>query len=274
MLAEAARAAMRPFFGLRSRQRPIPSLGAFNVRESSARSMYRGVTFKLEHCGDSLTAGAFYTLSETFSDDDNERSAGSFDALDQFDLKSDYGYSSLDVRHLFNGYAVFSLPFGFNLSEKFVARSGLPVNPRASGDPNQDFAAFSDRTYRMPRIPFQRMSFRNRSVVTSNDLRVGKGLSLGGEARLEFSVEMFNVLNLDKVVYGSSLGDDNYGSGIDPATGARLAPDPGFLRLRLDDGTYDRSNRQMGSPFQAPMGVRFFFCPARRGKSSDSSSIA
>lgn len=257
-IVRADDAAMRPFFGLRSRQRPIPSLGAFNVRESSARSMYRGVTFKLEHRGDTLTAGAFFTLAETFSDDDNERSAGSFDALDQFDLKSDYGYSRLDVRHLFNGYAVFSLPFGFNLSGKFVARSGLPVNPRASGDPNQDFTSFSDRPYRMPGVPFDRMSFRNRSVVTSNDLRIVKGFSVGGEARLEFSVEMFNVFNLDNVVYGSSLGDDNYGLGIDPATGARLAPDPGFLRLRLDDGTYDRSNRQMGSPFQAQIGVRFF----------------
>jgi hypothetical protein len=57
-------AAQRPYYGLRSQPRPFPSLGAFNVRESSARSMYRGVTFRLEHRGSRLTAGTFYTLAE------------------------------------------------------------------------------------------------------------------------------------------------------------------------------------------------------------------
>ncbi len=251
---------LRPFFGLRSRPRPVPELGAFTVRESSARSMYRGVVFKLEHRGRGLTAGAFYTLAQSFSDDDNERSAGGLDAQDQFDLAADYGPSRTDIRHLLNSYAVYSLPFGLQLSGTFVMRGGRPVNPTVFGDPNQDFAAFSDRPYRAPGVPFGRMSFRDRPVVTSNDLRVLKSFDLGDDTRVELSAELFNVLNLDNVVTASAYGDDSFGNpGIDPATGAVLAPEPGFMRLRTQDGAYDASNRQDGRPFQAQFGVRVVF---------------
>jgi hypothetical protein len=70
---------------------------------------------------------------------------------------------------------------------------------------------------------------------------------------------MFNLFDIDNVVYGSSFGDDNYGPGINPATGETVAPDPGFMRLRLSDGSDDTANRQEGSPFQAQFGIRFFF---------------
>lgn len=265
----ASDASLRPFYGLNSgNQRPVPSLGAFTVRESSARSMYRGLTLKLEHRGSHLTAGAFYTVSETFSDDDNERSAGGFQALDQFNLRYDYGYSRIDLRHQFNSYAVYSLPWGFQVTGTVVARSGWPVNPTAPGDPNQDGATFSDRPYKAPGVPFGRMSFRNRSVVTANNVRVLKSFQMGERFRVQLSAEMFNLFNLDNVVYGSNFGDDTYGLGIDPATGAVLPPDPGFRRLRctpstpcgdITDNRYDTSNRQDGSPFQAQFGLRLLF---------------
>ena len=251
---------LRPFFGLRNRPRPVPELGAFTVRESSARSMYRGVTFKLERRRGDLTAGAFYTVSESFSDDDNERSATGFDAQDQYNLAADYGPSRTDIRHLLNSYAVYRLPFGLQLSGTFVVRSGRPVNPTVFGDPNQDFASFSDRPYQAPGVPFGRMSFRDRPVVTSNDLRILKIFALDDETRVELSAELFNLLHIDNVVAASAYGDDSYGNqGIDPATGAALAPEPGFMRLRTDDGEYDTSNRQDGRPFQAQFGVRFVF---------------
>jgi hypothetical protein len=252
-------AAKRPFFG--GLTRPIPSLSNFTVRESSARSMYRGVTFKLEHRGRMLTAGAFYTLSETFTDDDNERSASGYQADNIFDLKADYSHSRIDARHQFNSYAVFALPWGFELSGSLVARSGLPVNPTASGNPNGDAGTFSDRPYQAPGVVFERMSFRNRSVVTANNLRVLKGFGITEGVRIQLSAEFFNLFNLDNVVFGSEFGDDNYGLGIDPVTGAVVPPDAGFRRLRAADGSgnYDPANRQVGGPFQAQFGLRFFF---------------
>jgi hypothetical protein len=249
-------AARRPYYG--NLPRPIPSLSNFHVRESSARSMYRGVTFKLEHRARMLTAGAFYTVSETFSDDDNERSATGYQADDMFNLDADYSYSRIDFRHQFNSYAVLALPLGFEVSGSLLARSGRPVNPTASGNPNGDGSSFSDRPYSAPGVVFERMSFRNRSVVNTN-MRVLKNFGFTEGLRLQFSAEFFNLFDLDNVVFGSNFGDDSYGPGINPVTGEVVPADAGFLRLRLADGSYDAANRQEGGPFQAQFGIRFFF---------------
>ncbi len=257
--ADGVDGAGRPFYGLRSRPRPIPTLGNFTVRESSARSMYRGVTFKIEHRGSKLTAGAFYTLSDTFSDDDNERDATGYNAQDMFNFKPDYGYSRMDLRHQFNSYAVYTLPGGFQITGSFVVRSGWPINPTASGDPNQDFSTFSDRPYQAIGVPFTRDSFRNRSVVTANNMRVLKSFNLTETAKVQISAEFFNLFNIDNVVYGSNFGDSTYGLGIDPTTGATVAPLSTFMQLRNPDGSYYTSNRQDGKPFQAQFGARFFF---------------
>mgnify|MGYP003326190904 CR=1 FL=1 len=51
----------------------------------------------------------------------------------------------------------------------------------------------------------------------------------------------------------------SYGPGIDATTGAVVAPRSTFLQLRLPNGAYDPVNNQLGTPFQAQFGLRFFF---------------
>jgi len=261
----------RPFFGLRSGvARPIPTLGAVTIRDSSARSMYRGFTLNTQYKGKKLQAGVYYTWSQAYSDDDSERDAGGFNYMDPTNLRLDYGYSRLDVRHQFNSYAVYRLPMGFEVSGILRARSGIPINPLTGTDANEEFSN-NDRPFVSPGVPMQRNSFRNRGVVTNNDLRILKSFRLRGERlRLQFSAEMFNLLNFDNVVFDRDngggvnagatgiFGSGVYGLGID-ANGNPVARDPRFMRLRLADGRYDPNNSQVGSPFQAQFGVRLFF---------------
>jgi len=261
----------RPFFGLRSGvTRPISTLGAVTIRDSSARSMYRGFTLTTQYKGKKLQAGVYYTWSETFSDDDSERDAGGFNYMDPTNFKLDYGYSRLDVRHQFNSYAVYRLPMGFEVSGILRARSGIPINPLTGADTNEELGN-NDRPYVSPGVPMQRNSFRNRGVVTNNDLRLLKSFKVRGERfRIQLSAEFFNLLNFDNVVFDRDngggvnagatgiFGSGVYGLGID-ASGNTVPRDPRFMRLRLADGKYDPNNSQVGSPFQAQFGVRLFF---------------
>jgi hypothetical protein len=220
--------------------------------------MYRGLTLSSQYRARRMSFGAHYTWSQNYSDDDTERDATGFNYMDLFNFRQDYGYSRLDIRHQFTSYATFSLPGGFEIGGTFRARSGLPINPTTGADTNGDFNN-NDRPFRAPGVPFERNSFRNRAVV-NNDLRVLKNFALGEVKKIQFSAEFFNLLNLDNVVYSGTNGGlfgGVYGLGIN-AAGQTVAPDPRFMRLRLN-GAYDRQNAQSGTPLQVQFGLRFFF---------------
>lgn len=250
-------ASQLPFFGVSGSgvARPIRTLGQVTVRESSARAMYRGGTFSTQYRGRKFQGGAFYTLSETFSDDDNERDSGGQSAMNAFNYKQDYGYSRMDARHQFTSYAVYSLPLGLEVSGAFRVRSGVPIDPYAGTDTNQDGAS-TDRALKAPGVPFARNSFRNRAVVLGNDLRLMKNIGLGETRRIQLSAEFFNLFNLDNVVFS---GNTNiYGLGID-TKGNTLPPDGRWLVLKTADGRYSTQNSQLGFPLQVQFGARFFF---------------
>ncbi|MCC6363320.1 MAG: TonB-dependent receptor [Bryobacterales bacterium] len=251
-------ASQRPMFGIASggtRLRPISTLGQINMRESSARSMYRGMTISNQYKGKKLNAGVFYTVAQTYSDDDNERDSGGQGAMNSFNYVQDYGYSNLDARHQFASYAVYTLPLGFELSGTFRIRSGLPINPRTGADTNQDGAS-TDRPLESPGIPFARNAFRNRAIY-GDDLRILKSFRLKNEAsRIQLSAEFFNLFNIDNVVFGGTTSI--YGLGIN-AQGQSLAPDSRWLVLKTADGKYSTQNQQVGFPFQAQFGIRFLF---------------
>jgi hypothetical protein len=247
----------RPYYGIASpkvRARPIDSLGTITVRESSARSLYRGAVFSTQYRGKKLQGGFEYTLATSYSDDDNERDSGGASAMDQFNYKLDYGYANMDARHQFGAYAVYRLPWGFEISGSLGGRSGLPLNPRTGADSNGD-AASTDRPFSAVGVPFARNSFRNRSIV-NNNLRLMKDFKLKETKRVQLSAEFFNFLNLDNVVFAGTTSI--YGLGVD-AKGQPAPVDSRFLVLRTPDGRYNTQNSQVGFPFQAQFGVRFFF---------------
>ena len=242
----------RPFFGTR----PIAGINQYTIRESSSRGMYRAATFSAQYRRNKFQFQSFYTLAENFSDDDNERDSGGFVYENSFNLIPEYNYSNTDVRHQFTSNGTYSMPWGFELSGIFRARSGLPFNAIAGTDLNGD-GNNNDRPYLAAGKPMLRNSFRNRG--TSNvDLRVMKSFALGSErSKLQFSVEFFNLFDADNVVFAGGAG--NYGAGILAATGQMAPIDARFMRLRLADGTYDRNNQQIGNPRQVQFALRYFF---------------
>jgi hypothetical protein len=242
-----------------TRLRPIASLGQINIRESSARSLYRGFTFSTQYRAGKLQAGAFYTLAWNYSDDDNERDSGGQAASDSFNYRLDYGLSNLDHRHEFASYALYTLPLGLELSGDFRVRSGLTLNPRTGADTNGDSYSSSpggDRPFSAPGVVFPRNSFRTRAVY-GDDLRLLKSFKLKSETRkVQLSAEFFNLFNIDNVIFNGTT--NIYGTGIS-ATGAPVPVDPRFLLLKTPDGKYNTQNSQVGFPFQAQFGIRFFF---------------
>ena len=162
----------------------------------------------------------------------------------------------MDTRHQFTSNGTYSLPLGIDIGGIFRVRSGLPFNAVAGSDLNGD-GNNNDRPYLAVGKPLPRNNFRNRGTSTF-DLRLMKTFKLMAErAKLQFSVEFFNLFNVDNVVFAG--GANIYGAGILAATGQPAAIDARFMRLRLADGNYDRNNQQVGNPRQIQFALRFFF---------------
>lgn len=248
----------RPVFNLA--QRPDPGLGTLTVRESSARGMYRAATLSAQYRKRKFQFQAFYTVSENFSNDDNERDAGGFVYENSFNLIPEYAYANMDIRGQFTSNALYQLPWGFEVSGIYRVRSGIPFNAIVGSDAiasggNGD-GSNTDRPYLSPGRPMARNSFRNRGITTT-DIRVMKNFKLGERMRVQLSSEIFNLFNADNVVFAGAT--NVFGAGINPTTGAAVTPNVNFMRLKQADGTYDRNNTQITNPIQAQFGIRFFF---------------
>jgi hypothetical protein len=217
--------------------------------------MYRAITTSLQYRGRKVQFGAFYTAGENFSDDDTERDAGGFNYADAYNFIPEWNYSRLDIRHEFTSNAVAFLPWGFQVSGLFRARTGLPWNPLTGADTNGDGAS-TDRPFQAAGVPFERNSFRNRGT-RNVDVRVLKDFRFTETAKLQFSAEFFNFFDFDNIVFDRNR--NVYGLGIDPVTGATLQPNAQFMQLRNADGTYNPNNTQVGTPLQAQFGLRFIF---------------
>ncbi len=236
-------------------RRPVQDVNQLTVREPSARSMYRAMTLSAQYRTKKLQFQTFYTLAQSYSDDDSERDAGGFGYVNSFDLQPEYHFSALDIRHNFTANTVYSLPFGFQISGIWRARSGLPFNPVAGTDLNRD-GNNNDRPYFGPGQPFLRNYFRNRGFTTT-DMRLLKNFNVKGDrVRIQFSVEAFNLFDIDNVVFAGIT--NIYGPGFQ-ANGTTAAVNANFMRLRNDNGTYFNQNAQLGNPRQLQGGLRFFF---------------
>ncbi len=241
--------------GLPTVPRPIPTLNLITIRESSARSVYRSATLQSQYRNKRVQLQAFYTLSDNFSNDDSERDAGGFVYTNSFDLRSEYNYSNLDIRHQFVSNGVVTMPWGIDVGALYRFRTGLPLNAIANVDLNQD-GNNNDRPFSGPGQSFRRNQFRNRNVQTF-DLRLMKSFKIRENMRIQISAELFNLFNIDNVVFA---GQSNiFGAGF-RADGTIAPTDARFMRLRTPAGDYDAlTTSQQGRPRQAQFGARFFF---------------
>jgi hypothetical protein len=256
--------ARRPFFGLRSgRERPIRTLGAVTVRESTARSQYRALSIKTRVRRSWGQAHASYVLSKSLSDDDNEADIGGMVAENAYDFGPEYSFARHDRRHQVSGAAVFLLPGGLDAAVTFQFRSGLPIDARVGNDANEDRSSGADRPYRAPGVPFARHLFRNRSTSTV-DLHLTKSLRAMGGRRLSVSLDLFNVFNTANIQYAGSEVT-NYCAAPVPATcGFGPPSNPNFLQIVDRDPASETFGQHLltntpGDPRQVQLGMRLSF---------------
>ncbi len=247
----------RQFFGLRSgTKRPNPNLSSVLVRDSSARSVFAGSTFRAQYRMKKFQFSGQYTLSYNKSNDDNERSTGASSYQNPFNFKQEYNWSTLDTRHQVTGYTVYQAPWGIELSGLFRYRTGYPIDPTTGGDTSELLNGIS-RPLQAPGVPYLRNSFRNRNYKTA-DIRFLKSFAVRETMKLQFSAEMFNAFNFENIQFqGQGF---IYGLGVLPS-GQPAPVDPRFERLKSPTtGKYDSSTVfQQGTPFQAQLGLRVTF---------------
>ena len=255
--------AQRPFFGLTTgTPRPLAALGSVQVRESTARSKYAGVTFSAKLQRKRINANVYYVLSRSKSDDDNERDAGGAGAENNFNLASEYGPARLDRTHQVNGFVVLFLPAGFDLSSGFRYLSGRPIDATFGSDANGDRIS-TDRPFSAPGVPFIRNAFRNQALKFLN-LRLQWKLNLHNDRKLVFSAEAFNVFNWDNIELNGTTVTNYCAAPVPLDCGFGAPTNPNFLSLIDRNPTSTRQGQllltnSVGEPRQVQLGVRLQF---------------
>lgn len=186
--------------------RPIPQLGAIDVFESAASSVYHGLTVSVRR---RMTSGLYFRLAYTFAhavDDGQDALVAGRPVTVQnsYATSAERGPSVTDQRHRFAiSWIAEPRPFhrdhpflgklfnGWKMSGVVTIGSGRPLDARISGDPNQDGNGGNDR------LPgYGRNAFLGPDYATT-DMRVSRRLYVGDRVKLEFIAESFNLLNRD-----------------------------------------------------------------------------
>lgn len=248
--------ALRPCFNRNNR--PLTSIGRILLRESTANSLFEAFTLRTRINRRWGNINAYYVLSNSKSDDDNERNATALLYEDAFNFRPEWGPARLDRRHQFVASPVFFLPMGFEVSSAIRLRSGIPIDAMVGADRNLD-SVNNDRPYLAPGGPIRRNAFRNRPEY-GVDIRGQKGFGLGENRRLIFSAEIFNLFNNANIqIAGAqtnycSSTTNNINCGLDGVT------NPLFLAIRDSSGNLITSGNFSRTPvFQMQFGARFQF---------------
>jgi hypothetical protein len=186
--------------------RPIPQLGAIDVFESAASSVYNGMTVSIHR---QMTSGLYFRLAYTFAkaiDDGQDALVAGQPAVVQnsYNTAAEQGLSVTDQRHRLM-FAWIADPKPFGREQPFLARvfndwklsgvltfgSGRPENVMVSGDPNQDG---NDTNDRLPGAG--RDSFIGPDYATT-DSRLTRRLYVRDRLKVDLIVESFNLLNRD-----------------------------------------------------------------------------
>lgn len=156
-------------------------IGEIRSTESSARSLYQGVTFTLnKRFANRYQFQVNYLLAFDKSDDDNERDPFTFRYVDPRDLSPEYGYSDRDQRHRFNAFATFLLPYEINISPILQYRSAQPTSVVNRGT--------------FPNI-IQRNTERLENEFFTLDVRASKSFKITETVAIEGIFEAFNLFN-------------------------------------------------------------------------------
>jgi hypothetical protein len=186
--------------------RPIPQLGAINVFESAASSIYHGFTLSIYR---RMTSGIYFRLAYTYAkaiDDGQDALVAGQPATVQnsYAPAAERGASVTDQRNRL-AFSWVAAPRPFDREHQFLGKifnnwkmsgvvtygSGRPVDAKITGDANGDDNSSNDR---LPGA--RRNSFTGPDYATT-DLRVIRRLLARDRLKIELIVESFNLLNRD-----------------------------------------------------------------------------
>ncbi|MDL2716838.1 MAG: TonB-dependent receptor [Acidobacteriota bacterium] len=204
-------------------------VGSLTTVESTAKSLYNGITLGLEkRYSNNFAFQAYYTLSWDKSDDDNERDPFSIRYAKITNLDAEYGYSDRDQRHRFNAIVLWKAPFDINVNTRYSYRSAQPLSLTATGAVAN---TPSDRINPDGSVTERNLG-RKDNQYSSLDLRISRAFQFGS-VMVEPIAEVFNLFN------------------------SKNLKNPGSTSLLFNfDGTVQSG---LGEPLQAQFGVRVVF---------------
>ncbi len=199
--------------------KPFPNLGDITDTASSAKSLYRGVTFGMKkRFSQHFQMEGNYTYSKDLDDDSNERDPFTFRYVNLFNLAAEYSNSDRDERHKFNLYTYAELPWGFQANVRMQAHSAQPISP-------------SPRV--LGGVDGGRNTLRKDNAFFTFDWRLVRPFKFGERFAVVPIVEMFNTFNNK--------------NNVNPLISPGAFNFDGFLR------------QGVGDPRQVQLAVRFTF---------------
>src|SRR5712672_2223052 len=202
---------------------PFGNLGAITDTVSSAKSLYRGVTFGLrKRMSHRFLFDANYTYSVDKDDDSNERDPFTFRYADLHNLKAEYSDSDRDERHKFNFYTVANLPWGFDADVRMQAHSAQPITDNFTLTPSgAPCSATNSNTRFVNGKDCGRNHLRKDNAFFTFDFGVARPIHLGERFRVVPQIEVFNTFN--------------HKNNINPLSSPALFDFNGFLRVGVGD---------------------------------------
>lgn len=190
----------------------FPYLDETMVTSSVGNSRYNGFTAGIrKRFSRNFQMEANYVISKDEDDDSNERDPFTDRSFDINNLRLDYGLSDRDIRHKFNFFGYFQLPWKFEFTPRIQARTAQPATP-------------------LPRTATNRNTLRKDNEYFTFDWRLSRIFNLTETVELIPQIEMFNTFNNDNLINAlSGAGNQN----------SRTAPSlfnfDGFLRQGIGD---------------------------------------
>lgn len=217
--------------------RPDPTIAQANTLASFGRGRYEALLISLaKPMANRWQFYASYTLAKSTGNGSTERDTEAlFGPSDPFNPDADAGINELDERHQFKSYLVLALPGEITLASTWSAGSGLAFPVYSPTDLNGDGVVndglHPDRPVidgrLLPRFPYHQPAW------AMWDFRAMKGVTLARRTRLQFILDVFNLLNTGNTYADprtqAILGSPNFRS-HNRTLGPRLAQ----LGLRLD----------------------------------------
>jgi Carboxypeptidase regulatory-like domain/TonB-dependent Receptor Plug Domain len=173
----------------------FPTLGDVFVTSANGKSLYNGLTLGMrKRFSRHYQFEMNYVFSRDRDDDSNERDPFTDRSINPLNPGLDYSLSDRDIRHKFNFFAYFELPWKFQFTPRFQARSAQPATP-ATG--SGSFELVNGRT--------NRNTLRKDNQFYSFDWRLARPFSLSETVKLIPQIDLFNTFNSNNYINSSFL---------------------------------------------------------------------